>query len=153
MHFQNNVSFISASFCKMCCNQMIVYMLDYNFLVQVPCQLLPGSKYKHNHVFLSFYVLKMTIFNCKYIKKVEAKIKNNNFACIVLFKKCTHSFNNIQWFLYFKVKHCKIFDFFTLCEYLKIWAVKNKYQFFQKKNLILYSITFKLNITKPFLVN
>jgi hypothetical protein len=69
MHFQNNLSFISASFCKMCCNQMIVHMLDYNFLVRVPCQLLPGTKYQQSCVFSSIYVVKMTLFDNKYIKK------------------------------------------------------------------------------------
>ncbi len=77
MHFQRNLSFISANFCKMCCNQMIVYMLDYNFLVRVPCQLLPGRKYWHKSVFLSFYVVKMTIFDCKYIKKVQESAGQN----------------------------------------------------------------------------
>ncbi len=71
IHFQSNLSFISASFCKMCCDQMIVYMLDYNFLVRVPCQLLPGTKYQQICAFFSIYVVKMTIFDCKYIKKVE----------------------------------------------------------------------------------
>ncbi len=115
VHFQINLSFISANFCKMWCNRMIVHVLDYNFLLWVFHTFLHFSKYLHNCVFLSFYVVKwpFLIANIsKKCKKVQAKLKFFEFTCIVLFKKCIHSFNNIQSFLYYEVKNLQIFTLF-----------------------------------------
>jgi hypothetical protein len=52
-------------------------MLDYNSLLGVPCQLLPGTKYQQSCVNFTIYVVKMTIFDCKYIQNVQESAGQN----------------------------------------------------------------------------
>jgi hypothetical protein len=48
-------------------------MLDYNFLVWIPCQLLPGTKYQQKCFFSLNLCSKMTIFDGKYIKNGQKR--------------------------------------------------------------------------------
>jgi hypothetical protein len=127
MLFQNILSFISASFCKMCWNWMIVYMLDYSFLVRIPCQLLPGTKYWHNYVFFSFYVVKMTIFDCKYIQKGVKRGNQNKTLCINMICFLQKMYPQIQSrsipFVILLQKFSN-FDFFLLVRIFKNLRIK-----------------------------